>query len=49
VGQESNLHPAVLEHAAQSPDSSKLVQIAREFAVSGDASSRGVQERLASM
>ena len=49
VGQESNLQPAVLEHAARCPESSKVVQFALEFAVFGDASSKGVQERPAGL
>jgi hypothetical protein len=49
VGQESNLQPAVLEHSARRPDSSKGVQHCLESAVLGDESSRVVQERLASM
>jgi hypothetical protein len=48
VGQESNLQPAVLEHSAQCPDASRVVQIAlaKDFAVE---SSKAVQERPASM
>jgi len=45
VGQESHLQPAVLEHAARCPDSSRDVQIALEFALFGNASSNGVQAR----
>jgi len=49
VGQESNLHPAVVEHAARCPGSSKAVQFALEFAFYGNASSNGVQERPAAL
>jgi hypothetical protein len=43
VGQESNLHPAGLEHSARYPASSKVVQYCLELAVLGDTSSSGVQ------
>ena len=49
VGQDSNRHPAVVEHAARCPDSSKVVQYRLEFADFDDASSRVVQERPAGM
>jgi len=49
VGQESNLHPAVVEHSARCPASSKVVQQRLEIAVLGSASSRGVQERPTGM
>jgi hypothetical protein len=49
VGQESNLQPAVLEHSAQCPEWSKVVQIALESTVFRGESSNSVQERLASM
>jgi hypothetical protein len=47
VGQESNLHPAVLEHAARCPDSSKVVQIGLESTDFDIALSRVVQARPA--
>jgi hypothetical protein len=47
VGQELNLHPAILEHSTRCPGSSKGVQPRLEFAHPGDTSSSGVQERLA--
>ena len=49
VGQESNLHPAVLEHAARCPESSKVVQIALESTVFRGESSSGVQARPTAM
>jgi hypothetical protein len=49
VGQESNLHPAVVEHAARSPESYEVIQPRLELAFFGDASSRVVQECPAGM
>jgi hypothetical protein len=49
VGQESHRQPAVLEHAARCPESSKVVQIALETADLGGISSRIFQERPAAM
>ena len=49
VGQESTLHSAVVETAARFLDSSRSLQLGREFAVSGDALSSGVQERPAAL
>jgi hypothetical protein len=49
VGQESNLQPAVVEHALRYPGSSKVVQFALGSAVFDDVFSRLVQERLTAL
>jgi hypothetical protein len=49
VGQESNLQPAVLEHSARYPESSKDVQIDLESTVARVGSSSGVQACLTAM
>jgi len=49
VGQESHLHPAVVEHSACCPGSSRDVQIALESTVVRLASSSGVQRRPAAI
>jgi hypothetical protein len=49
VGQESNLQPAVLEHAARCPTSSKVVKFALESTGFGVGLSNGVQVRPAGL
>jgi hypothetical protein len=49
VGQESNLQPAVLEHAARCLELSKAVQFVLESTHFVIGSSRVVHERLAAL
>jgi hypothetical protein len=43
VGEESHLHPAVVEHAAQFPRSSQVVHMALESTVGRATSSSSIQ------
>jgi hypothetical protein len=45
MGQESNLHPAVVEHAARCPGPSNVVYYRLELALLGGTSSKVVQGR----
>jgi hypothetical protein len=49
VGQESNLQPAVVEHAARCPETSKDIQNALESTNSAIKLSNGVQRHLTAM